>query len=39
MPKLNIKQPPSPDAVRGILGVIGKLAFFLLIAALRRDNR
>lgn len=39
MTKLNIKQPPSPDCVRGILGVIGKLAFFLLIAALRRDNR
>jgi len=39
MTRLSIKPPPSTDAVRGILGVIGKLAFFLLIAALRRDNR
>jgi hypothetical protein len=32
--RLNIKPPASP----GLLTIIGKLAFFLLLAALRRDN-
>jgi len=33
--RLNIKPPASP----GVLAIIGKLAFFLILAALRRDNR
>lgn len=33
--KLNVKPPTSPN----MLAILGKLAFFLLLAALRRDNR
>lgn len=33
--RLNTKPPVSP----GLLAIIGKIAFFLLLAALRRDNR
>ena len=33
--KLNVKPPTSPS----VFAIIGKLAFFLLLAALRRDNR